>query len=272
MLSKSYFTAAIFGYFLTESSISVSSSQVTTTITNVRRLPSSVRNSFVVPSITGVSPSDYEVSVESISLTDVDTGIEDIKAVHNGRPFDVIAHLNWEEEIFDVNSTNTLFYELSIQGKVENIGSINLNAVSDVYVRYVIYYDVSRLLLLISAHSTFLYDMLSLYCVLSLWYCRFSILSSISIQNRALPTQINAGQSTIDKSGKYNIQVRIKLDTLTQGNSRDYESFAAGASFVPLIIVILFAATTNMVSIVYLLSCDSYLLTSYAFNLIFLFM
>ena len=28
-------------------------------------------------------------------------------------------------------------YELSIQGKVENIGSINLNAVSDVYVRYV---------------------------------------------------------------------------------------------------------------------------------------
>ena len=142
MLSKSYFTAAIFGYFLTESSISVSSS-VTTTITNVRRLPSSVRNSFVVPSITGVSPSDYEVSVESISLTDVDTGIEDIKAVHNGRPFDVIAHLNWEEEIFDVNSTNTLFYELSIQGKVENIGSINLNAVSDVYVRYVLYYDAA---------------------------------------------------------------------------------------------------------------------------------
>ena len=70
----------------------------------------------------------------------------------------------------------------------------------------------------------------------------------ISIQNRALPAQINAGQSTIDKSGKYNIQVRIKLDTLTQGNSRDYESFAAGASFVPLIIVILFAATTRMVS------------------------
>jgi len=68
-------------------------------------------------------------------------------------------------------------------------------------------------------------------------------------ENRALPTQINAGQSTIDKSGKYNIQVRIKLDTLTQGNRRDYESFAAGASFVPLIIVILFAATTRMVEL-----------------------
>ena len=132
MLSKSYFTAAIFGYFLTESSISVSSSQVTTTITNVRRLPSSVRNSFVVPSITGVSPSDYEVSVESISLTDVDTGIEDIKAVHNGRPFDVIAKLHWEEQIFDVNSTNALVWEMSIGGVVEDVGTINLNEVSDI--------------------------------------------------------------------------------------------------------------------------------------------
>ena len=123
-----------------------------------------VHDNFIVPSITGVSPSDYEVSVESISLTDVDTGIEDIKAVHNGRPFDVIAHLNWEEEIFDVNSTNTLFYELSIQGKVENIGSINLNAVSDVYVRYVLHYDVSRLLLLT---HTIMMLCVSLFCFVS---------------------------------------------------------------------------------------------------------
>ena len=116
---------------------------------------------------------------------------------------------------------------------------------------------------------------MSLYSVLSLVLLLLYSLVVTRIQNRALPTQINAGQSTIDKSGKYNIQVRIKLDTLTQGNSRDYESFAAGASFVPLIMVILFAATTNMVSyliFVYLLSCDSYLLTSCALNLIFLFM
>ena len=41
--------------------------------------------------------------------------------------------------------------------------------------------------------------------------------------------------------------MRISLDDIVQGNSRDYESFAAGASFVPLIIVIFFAATTKMV-------------------------
>ena len=69
-----------------------------------------------------------------------------------------------------------------------------------------------------------------------------------------LPTQINAGQSSIDKSGKYNIQVKIKLDDLTQENSRDYESFAAGASFVPLVMVIFFAATTRMVCCI----CASY--------------
>ena len=91
-----------------------------------------VHDNFIVPSITGVSPSDYEVSVESISLTDVDTGIEDIKAVHNGRPFDVIAKLHWEDQIFDVNSTNALVWEMSIGGVVEDVGTINLNEVSDI--------------------------------------------------------------------------------------------------------------------------------------------
>lgn len=178
---------AIFGIILaTASQLCSASGQDYSTI---------VHDNFIVPSITGDSPSNYEVSIESISLTDVDTGIEDIKAIHNGRPFDVIVKLHWEEQIFDVNSTNSLVWEMSIGGVVEDVGTINLN------------------------------------------------------ENRALPTQINAGQSTIDKSGKYNIQVKIKLDTLTQGNSRDYESFAAGASFVPLIMVILFAATTRMVEL-----------------------
>jgi len=154
-----------------------------------------VHDSFIVPTVTGKETSDYELSVKSISLTDVDTGISDIKAIHNGRPFDVIAKLHWEEQIFDLNSTNTLFWEMSVDGEVQGVGSLDLN------------------------------------------------------ENRALPTQINAGQSSIDKSGKYNIQVKIKLDDLSQGNSRDYESFAAGASFVPLVMVIFFAATTRMVEL-----------------------
>ena len=86
--------------------------------------------SFIVPTLTGKSPADYEVSIESISLTDVDTGIEDISAIHNGRPFDVVAKLNWEEQIFDIDSTNTLFWEMSIGGIVEDVGTVDLNAVS----------------------------------------------------------------------------------------------------------------------------------------------
>ena len=89
-----------------------------------------IHDSFVVPTLTGKSPADYEVSIESISLTDVDTGIEDISAIHNGRPFDVVAKLNWEDQIFDINSTNTLVWEMSIGGIVEDSGTVNLNAVS----------------------------------------------------------------------------------------------------------------------------------------------
>ena len=129
---------AIFGTILaTASQLCSASGQDYSTI---------VHDNFVVPSITGVSPSDYEVSVESISLTDVDTGIEDIKAVHNGRPFDVIAKLHWEEQIFDVNSTNQLVWEMSIGGVVEDVGTINLNEVSDIsclhtmFTFFVLYY------------------------------------------------------------------------------------------------------------------------------------
>lgn len=180
MLSKSL---AVFGFFAAYAKLCSAADIM------------SKANPFIIEAVTGVSPSDYEVSVEGISLTDVDTGISDIKAIHNGRAFDVKANLHWEEEIFDMNSTNTLFWEMSVGGEVQDIGAINLNA------------------------------------------------------NRALPTQIDAGQSVIDKSGRYNIQVRIRLDTVVNGNSRDYESFAAGASFVPLIMVIVFAASTKMVEL-----------------------
>ena len=84
----------------------------------------------IIEAVTDVSPSDYEVSVESISVTDVDTGISDITAIHNGRPFDVKANLHWEEQIFDLDSTNTLFWEMSIGGQAQDSCPIYLNAVS----------------------------------------------------------------------------------------------------------------------------------------------
>ena len=78
----------------------------------------------------GQNASDYEVSVEGISLTDTATDISDIEAIHNGRPFDVIANLKWEEQIFDIDSSNILFWEMSINGVPRETGSVDLSAVS----------------------------------------------------------------------------------------------------------------------------------------------
>eukprot|EP00571_Detonula_confervacea_P007203 CAMPEP_0172328688 /NCGR_PEP_ID=MMETSP1058-20130122/60477_1 /TAXON_ID=83371 /ORGANISM="Detonula confervacea, Strain CCMP 353" /LENGTH=1233 /DNA_ID=CAMNT_0013045815 /DNA_START=448 /DNA_END=4149 /DNA_ORIENTATION=- len=147
------------------------------------------------PTLLKKNDTDYEVSVKSVSITDDATGITDIASIHNGRPFNVIANLHWEEQIYDVNSTNKLLWEMSVGGIVEEKGVVDLS------------------------------------------------------ENRALPVTLNAGQASIEKSGTYNIKVKIRLDTIANENDRDYESFAAGASFVPLVMVLLFTVTTKMVEL-----------------------
>eukprot|EP01083_Nonionella_stella_P107375 310952_1 len=133
--------------------------------------------------ITHANTSDYDVSVESISITDVATDIADIDSVHNGRPFDVIANLNWEAEVYDTNSTNTLSWELSVDGEVRDTGEVDLR------------------------------------------------------DSRALPTQLAAGRTQFDSSGTHKVEVKITLDDAINNADREYESFAAGASFVPLVLV-----------------------------------
>lgn len=145
--------------------------------------------------VTHASTSDYAVSVESISITDAATDIADIVAVHNGRPFDVIANLNWEAQVYDVNSTNTLLWEMSVDGEVRDTGEVDLR------------------------------------------------------DSRALPTQLAAGRTQLDSSGTHKIEVKITLDDANHDADREYESFAAGASFVPLVLVVFFAATTKMVEL-----------------------
>ena len=89
-------------------------------------LLSSIHDNFIVPALTEAGLlSDYEVSVESISLMDASSGIE-VVSLHNGRPFDVIAMLHWEEEVYNINSTNTLLWEMFVDGVAEDTGSINL--------------------------------------------------------------------------------------------------------------------------------------------------
>lgn len=154
-----------------------------------------IHDTFVVPTITKANASDYEVSVESISITDYSTGIADIVTIHNGRTFDVIAKLHWEEQVFDITSTNTLFWEMSVSGVVEETGSVDLST------------------------------------------------------SRELPMTLNAGQATVRQSGTHTVEVKIMLDDTVDDSSRDYVSFQAGASFVPLVMVILFATTTKMVEL-----------------------
>lgn len=66
---------------------------------------------------------------------------------------------------------------------------------------------------------------------------------------RALPTSISCGLATMDTSGKHVVGVKVSIDGNSSENSRDYQSFAAGASFAPLIVVLVIAASTHMVEL-----------------------
>lgn len=68
------------------------------------------------------------------------------------------------------------------------------------------------------------------------------------MESRDLPTSISCGFGTMDSSGQHAVGVKVTVDGSSSENSRVYQSFAAGASFVPLIIVLFIAATTHMAS------------------------
>ena len=79
------------------------------------------------------------------------------------------------------------------------------------------------------------------------------------LQRNGLPTTLEAGVTSIPQSGSHTITVEIQLvfgdDTSSNSaidstgtNSREYQSFAPGASFAPLAVVVGLAAMTNMVS------------------------
>ena len=65
---------------------------------------------------------------------------------------------------------------------------------------------------------------------------------------RELPSSISCGFGTMDTSGKHVVSVKVTVDAFETESERDYQSFASGASFVPLVIVLLLASTTHMVS------------------------
>lgn len=67
--------------------------------------------------------------------------------------------------------------------------------------------------------------------------------------SRQLPSEINAGNATVSNSGTHTIEVVVVLDDVETIGSRQYQSFNKGASFAPLVVVLVFAMTTHMVEL-----------------------
>jgi hypothetical protein len=66
---------------------------------------------------------------------------------------------------------------------------------------------------------------------------------------RVLPTTIAAGEIASQGSGTYTITVELLLDGITTTVDATYESFASGVSVIPLVLILVLAATTHMVEV-----------------------
>jgi len=64
---------------------------------------------------------------------------------------------------------------------------------------------------------------------------------------RVLPTELEAGNFTVDSRGRHEIVVDVVLGNSTFTVSAEYESYAAGVSIIPLLVVLIMAASTRMV-------------------------
>jgi hypothetical protein len=68
-------------------------------------------------------------------------------------------------------------------------------------------------------------------------------------ESRSLPKQISCGSAMVENSGSHKIAVTVKIDESESTKENEYQSFVAGVSFIPLIIILLFAATTHKVEL-----------------------
>lgn len=69
------------------------------------------------------------------------------------------------------------------------------------------------------------------------------------VEHQPIPTKFFVGQMTTSSTGFYKVEVKVTIDGVESPGDRAYKSFAGGASFVPLILIIFLAATTNMVEL-----------------------
>jgi hypothetical protein len=71
---------------------------------------------------------------------------------------------------------------------------------------------------------------------------------SLADVGRELPESIDAGTIKVEKGGRYTIEVVLTVDAVEASTSNSFEAYAAGVAIIPLLVVLLFAVTTHMVS------------------------
>lgn len=133
----------------------------------------------------------------AIVLTDVETGISEIKTIFLNELVGVTATgIEWEALEDGETVPDVALWENSVDGTVQASGELNLT-------------DVGRV----------------------------------------LPDELDAGEIKISSRGRHKIVVTLALNgTSFFEASGEYEAYAAGVSIIPLIVVLIMAASTRMVS------------------------
>ena len=66
---------------------------------------------------------------------------------------------------------------------------------------------------------------------------------------KLLPGSVDVGEVTVEGSGRNTISIDLLLDGVTATSENEYQSFAAGVSIIPLVVILIFAATTQIVEL-----------------------
>ena len=90
--------------------------------------------------VSAVVTAPLGVSIAAISINDVATEIEDIAAIHNNRPFAVMAELVWEEDdeitsdnFYNMNATTgEMVWTMSVDNVVQDSGNVTLDSLLEV--------------------------------------------------------------------------------------------------------------------------------------------
>jgi Na+/H+ antiporter NhaC len=72
---------------------------------------------------------------------------------------------------------------------------------------------------------------------------------SLADVGRELPTSVEAGDISVSSSGSHTILVVLSVDEDSADTESSYQSFGAGASLIPLIVVLILAMTTHQVEL-----------------------